>query len=170
MDAALPIGLALAALVALCALVDGLMRRRRAARMLDHAWREVPRDFATGLFGRRVCLPRIAAELKRARRGNGSVWIGMITVLEGDADRFGRLLHDSIRMPEVGFRIADRVMCIARPDIDAAAREDLLGRIVAAAPRERLALGESSWAGQGDGDAGELLRRASEATTAVAST
>ncbi|MCW2925560.1 MAG: hypothetical protein JWM98_2964 [Thermoleophilia bacterium] len=170
MDAALPIGLALVALLALLVLVEGLVRRRRLRRTVERAWRDVPRDAETGLFDRRVCLQRVAAELKRARRGGGSVWVGVITVLEGDPDRFGRLLHDSMRLPEVGFRIGDQVMCIARPDLDATGREDLLGRIAAAAPRERLAVGEGWWRGADDGDAAALLGRASRATEEVTPT
>ncbi|MEO6867724.1 MAG: hypothetical protein ABI200_06855, partial [Gaiellales bacterium] len=92
--AALPITLALIALVALLVLIDGLLRRRRLRVQIQRAWREVPRDPETGLFDRRVCLQRIAAELKRAQRGGGTVWVGVVTVLEGDAARFGRLLHD----------------------------------------------------------------------------
>lgn len=167
MDAALPIGLALVALSALLVLVHGLLRRRRLARAVAQAWLEVPRDLDTGLLDRSVCLQRVAAELKRARRGSGSVWVAVITVLDGDAARFGRLLHDSMRTPEVGFRLADQVICIARPDLDRARREELLGRVAAAAPRERLAIGEATWRGPHDGDAAQLLRRASDATAEV---
>lgn len=167
MDAALPIALALAGLVALLALVHGLVRRRRLARAVAAAWLEVPRDIDTGLLDRSVCLQRVAAELKRARRGNGNVWVAVVTVLDGDAGRFGRLLHDSMRTPEVGFRLADQVVCIARPDLDSERRAELLGRIAAAAPRERLAIGESTWTGPQDGDAAQLLRRASDATVEV---
>lgn len=168
MDAALPIALLLVAIVALVALVDGLMRRRRLARQVEQAWLEVPRDVDTGLLDRRVCLQRIAAELKRARRGGGSVWVGVVTVLDGDTGRFGRLLHDSMRTPEVGFRIGEQVVCIARPDLDAPRRAELLGRVAAAAPRERLAIGEATWSSPRDGDAAELLRRASDSTREVA--
>ena len=134
MDAAiLPIGLALVAIASVVVLLDGAWRRRRLARTVERAWLEVPRDGSTGLFDRRVCLQRIAAELKRARRGGGSVWVGVVTVLDGDADRFGRLLHDGMRLPEVGFRIGEQVMCVARPDLGDAHRDELLGRIVAAA-------------------------------------
>lgn len=167
MDAALPITLALVCIAALAALVDGLLRRRRLERQLHRAWLEVPRDAATGLLDRRVCLQRIAAELKRARRGSGSVWVALVTVLDGDAERFGRLLHDSMRTPEVGFRIGEQVVCIARPDLDPARRAELLGRIFAAAPRERLAIGEATWTSAADGDAAALLRRASDATMEV---
>ena len=169
MDAAiLPIVLAVLALIALLALVDGVLRRRRLARTLERAWLEVPRDAETGLFDRRVCLQRVAAELKRARRGGGSVWVGVVTVVDGDADRFGRLLHDGMRLPEVGFRIGERVMCVARPDLDDGHRNELLGRIAAAAPRERLAIGEATWRSADDGDAAQLLQRASRATNEVA--
>lgn len=164
MDAALPIGLALLGLASIVALADGAMRRRRLAHLLERAWLDVPRDPASGLFDRRVCLQRIAAEVKRARRGGGTVWVGVITVVDGNADRFGRLLLDSMRTPEVGFRLAPQVVVIARPDLDAARREELLGRIAAAAPRERLALGKSTWRGPADGDASRLLHAASAAT------
>lgn len=167
MDAALSIGAISVGVAALVVLVDGLLRRRRLDRTLDRAWSDVPRDQATGLFDRRVCLQRVAAELKRARRGRGTVWVGVITVVDGDAERFGRMLHDSMRLPEVGFRIAEQVICIARPDLDATGREDLLGRIVAAAPRERLAIGEHVWRDVNDGDAADLLRRASKSTGEV---
>jgi hypothetical protein len=166
-DAALPIALAIVALVAAIALVDALVRRRRLTHALARAWDDVPRDIETGLLDRRVCLQRIAAELKRARRGGGSVWLGVVTIVEGDPDRFGRLLHDSMRTPEVGFRIAERVICVARPDLDPARRGELLGRIAAAAPRERLAIGEATWSGVDDGDAAGLLHRASGATAEV---
>lgn len=167
MDAALPIALVLTALVAAAALVDGLVRRRRLSRELERAWQEVPRDPDTDLLDRRVCLQRLAAELKRARRGGGTVWVGVVTVLDGDPSRFGRLLHDSMRTPEVGFRIGERVVCIARADLDAQRRAELLGRIAAAAPRERLAIGEATWTDVHDGDAAILLRRASDATAEV---
>jgi hypothetical protein len=167
-DAALPITLGLVALVALLAIVDGVVRRRSLRRAVDRAWSEVPRDPDTGLLERRVCLQRLAAELKRARRGDGSVWIAVVTVLDGDASRFGRLLHDSMRTPEVGFRLSDQVVCMARPDLDEHRRAELLGRVIAAAPRERLAIGEATWSGVGDGDAADMLRRASEATVEVA--
>lgn len=168
MDAAtLPIGLTLVALVALVVLVDGALRRRRLTLAVERAWLEVPRDRASGLFDRRVCLQRIAAELKRARRGGGTVWVGVVTVLDGDADRFGRLLHDGMRQPEVGFRLGDQVVCMARPDLDESHRADLLGRIAAAAPRERLAIGEATWRSAEDGDAAQLLQRASQATSEV---
>lgn len=171
MDAAvLPIGLAVVALVALIALVDGVLRRRRLNRSVERAWLEVPRDPETGLFDRRVCLQRVAAELKRARRGGGSVWVGVVTVVEGDPDRFGRMLHDGMRLPEVGFRIGERVVCVARPDLDESRRSELLGRIVAAAPRERLAIGEAIWRSTDDGDAAQLLRRASGATKGAVAT
>lgn len=171
MDAAvLPISLAVVALVALFVLVDGVLRRRRLTRTLERAWLDVPRDPETGLFDRRVCLQRVAAELKRARRGGGSVWVGVVTVVDGDADRFGRLLYDGMRLPEVGFRIGERVVCVARPDLDDSHRSELLGRIAAAAPRERLAIGEATWRSADDGDAAQLLRRASSATNEVVAT
>jgi hypothetical protein len=165
--AVLPIGLALVAALALVVLVDGVVRRVRIDRELRRAWGEVPRDEETGLLDRRVCLQRIAAELKRARRGGGSVWVGVVTVLDGDASRFGRLLHDSMRLPEVGFRIGEQVVCVARPQLDAAHRAELLGRVAAAAPRERLAIGEATWSGVQDGDAAQLLQRASAASREV---
>lgn len=168
MDAAtLPIALAAIALAALGVLVEGLLRRRRLERELHRAWDDVPRDPETGLLDRRVCLQRLAAELKRARRGGGTVWVAVVTVLDGDAARFGRLLHDSMRLPEVGFRIGEQVVCVARPDLDGPGRAELLGRVAAAAPRERLAIGEARWQGPQDGDAAELLRRASAASRAV---
>ncbi len=171
MDAAvLPIGLVAVAIVSLVVLVDGLLRRRRLEQELARAWDGVPRDAETGLYDRRVCLQRIAAELKRARRGGGSVWVAVVTVIDGDADRFGRLLHDSMRLPEVGFRIGEQVVCVARPDLGHADRTELLGRIAAAAPRERIAIGETIWRSIGDGDAADVLRRASGATSEVAST
>jgi hypothetical protein len=167
-DAALPIALGLVGIAAFLALIDGLVRRRSLRRRVEEAWAEVPRDPDTGLPARRVGRPRDAAELKRARRGNGSVWVAIVTVLDGDASRFGRLLHDSMRTPEVGFRLAEQVVCIARPDLDEARRAELLGRVVAAAPRERLAIGEAIWNGQQDGDAADVLRRASANTVEVA--
>lgn len=154
-------------IVALAVLVDGLARRRRLQRELARAWDEVPRDAGTGLFDRRVCLQRVAAELKRARRGGGTVWVGVVTVLDGDAERFGRLLHDSMRLPEVGFRIGEQVVALARPQLDEPHRAELLGRVAAAAPRERLAIGEAVWRGDADGTAADLLRRASAASAEV---
>jgi len=166
-DAALPIGLAIAIVVALFVLVEGLLRRRTLLRQLDAAWLEVPRDEATGLFDTRVCLQRVAAEVKRARRGGGSVWVVVVTVLDGDADRFGRILFDSMRLPEVGFRLSDQVVVIARPNVDPSVRADVLGRVAAAAPRERLAIGEATWSSAEDGNAADLLRRASDAVREV---
>lgn len=164
MNVALPIALALVALVSLVTLLDGLVRRAILLRTLDRVWREVPRDAETGLLDRRVCQQRIAAELKRAARGGSSVWVGMITVLDGDADRFGRMLCDSLRVPEVAFRLDERVICIARPDLGWAEREDLLGRIGASAPRERLAFGETVWRDLATGgDARDVLRTAAAA-------
>lgn len=160
MEDALPIALVVVSVAALCVLVDGLVRQRRLRSVVERAWREVPRDAETGLFDRRACLQRIAVELKRAARGGGSVWVGIVTVTEGDADRFGRLLQDSLRVPEVAFRLSDRVVCIARPDLTGHEREDLIGRIVASGPRERLALGEQRWSSATDGTAADLLRRA----------
>ncbi|MCW2955488.1 MAG: hypothetical protein JWO69_357 [Thermoleophilia bacterium] len=167
MESSLPIALAAVCVISLLVLADGLVRRARTVRAVDRAWLEVPRDGATGLFARRVCLQRIAAELKRARRGGGTVWVGVVTVLDGDADRVGRLFHDTMRLPEVGFRLGERVLCIARPDLDDAARDDLLGRVLGAAPRERLAVGEAVWRGPRDGDAVQLLRAASDAVREV---
>ncbi|MCW2926035.1 MAG: hypothetical protein JWM86_3 [Thermoleophilia bacterium] len=168
MEAALPLALLVVSLLSLLAVADAVVRRRRLQRELERAWREVPRDPATGLFDRRVCLQRVAAEVKRARRGGGSVWVGVVTVLTGDTDRFGRLLHDSMRLPEVGFRIGQQVVCIARPDLDEAHRSELLGRLVAAAPRERLAIGEATWSSSADGDAADVMRRASNSSIEVA--
>jgi hypothetical protein len=165
--AVLPIALAALALVAAVVLVDGVVRRGRLERRLRAAWDEVPRDGATGLYDRRVCLQRVAAELKRARRGGGSVWVAIVTVVDGDAARFGRLLHDSMRLPEVGFRIGEQVVCIARPDLDDPHRDELLGRVLAAAPRERLAIGEATWRPDGGEDAAQLLQRASAASREV---
>jgi hypothetical protein len=159
--------LAVVAVLALGVLVDGLLRRRRLEQTVLRAWDEVPRDQESGLYDRRVCLQRIAAELKRARRGGGSVWVGVFTVLDGDAARFGRLLHDSMRLPEVGFRIGEQVVCLARPNLDRAQRDELLGRVAAAAPRERLAIGETTWTGPTDGDASDVLRRASSSSAEV---
>lgn len=168
MDAAvLPIVLVAVAALALVLLVDGLVRRWRLDRELQRAWDDVPRDAETGLLDRRVCLQRIAAELKRARRSGTTVWVGVVTVLDGDASRFGRLLHDSMRLPEVGFRIGEQVVCLARPQLDAPHRAELLGRVTAAAPRERLAIGEATWTGASDGDAAQLLQRASAASAEV---
>lgn len=161
MQAWLPMSLAAVALVALIWLVHGLWRRRRLLRRLELALRDVPRDPATGLYDRRVCLQRIAAELKRAARTHGSVWVGIVTVVDGDANRFGRILADSLRVPEVAFRLSERVVCIARPDLDPANRSDLLGRIATAGPREHLAIGETIWDGVADGDAADVLRAAS---------
>ena len=166
--AALPIGLAATAFIALAVLVHGIVRRAQLSRALERAWHEVPLDHATGLFDRRACMQRVAAEINRARRGSGTVWLGVVTVTSGDPDRFGRLLHDSLRVPEVGFRLADCVVCIARPGLTPAERDDLLGRIVAAAPRERLALGEATWESTVDGDAARLLQRASAEVREVA--
>lgn len=168
MDAALPIGLALVALLALIALLDALWRRARLRRKVGRAWGEVPRDAETGLLDRRVCLQRIAAELKRASRTGGSVWVCVVTVLEGDADRFGRLLVDTMRVPEVAFRLSEQVVCIARPGLTRAEREDLIGRIFAAAPRARLALGEQVWEGPAGGDAARVLGEASARVREVA--
>lgn len=168
MDATLPIALVVVALVSLGALVDGLVRRAAMARTLDRAWRDVPRDAETGLLDRRACAQRIAAELKRAGRSGGTVWVGMVTVLDGDPNRFGRMLCDSLRVPEVAFRIGERVVCIARPDLSPPLREDLLGRIGASAPRERLAIGETTWRGAGDGDATRVLHAAAAAVQEVA--
>jgi hypothetical protein len=159
-DALPALALFLIAVIAVAVLVDGLIRRVRLRRVLERAWREVPRDAETGLFDRRACLQRIAAELKRAARSEGTVWVGIVTVVEGDADRFGRLLNDSLRVPEVAFRLSDQVVCVTRPDLTEAEREDLIGRIVASGPRERLALGEQRWAGTTDGTAADVLRRA----------
>lgn len=165
MDAAvLPIALIIVSVVAIVVLADGFARRRTLQRRLARTHREIPRDAATGLLDRRACLPRLAAELKRAARGDGSVWVSVITIADGDADRFGRLLHDSVRIPEVAFRLADRVVCVARPDLDDAQREELLGRIVAAGPREVLTIGETVWRrGVAAQDAADVLRAATEA-------
>lgn len=162
-DAVLPSALLAIALVAAVVLVAGLVERRRLRAQVEAAWRDVPRDPATGLFDRRACLPRLAAELKRAARGSGSVWVGVVTVADGDPDRFGRLLHDGLRVPEVAFRLSDRVVCLVRPDLRRELRDDLIGRIGASGPRERLVLGEATWRSVQDGDAAALLQAASEA-------
>lgn len=160
MEESLPIALVAVSVVALLVLLDGLVRRRRLQRVVERAWREVPRDAETGLFDKRACQQRIAVEIKRAARSGGSVWVGIVTVVDGDPDRFGRLLHDSLRVPEVAFRLTDQVVCIARPDLAPDEREDLIGRIVASGPRERLALGEQYWRSATDGTAADVLRRA----------
>lgn len=165
--AVLPITLAAIGAVSLVVLVDGIVRRSRRERELVRAWDEVPRDDDTGLYDRRVCVQRIAAELKRARRSGGRVWVAVVTVLDGDAARFGRLLHDSMRLPEVGFRIGEQVVCIARPQLDDDHRAELLGRVLAAAPRERLAIGEATWRAGDAEDASALLQRASRASAEV---
>lgn len=165
--ALLPIGLLLVSFASCLVICDGLIRVRRLRRALRIEWDEIPRDAATGLFDRSVCMQRIAAEVKRSGRSYGSVWVGVVTVLEGDADRFGRMLYDSLRLPEVAFRIDTQVVAIARPELDDASRAELIGRIGAAAPRERLAIGEATWRHGDDGSAADLLRRASSRSVEV---
>lgn len=164
----LPLILVAVALVAMLVLLHGLIRRGQLTRVIERSWLMVPRDEETGLLDRSTCLQRVAAEVKRARRGGGNVWVAVITITSGDPARFGRLLHDSLRMPEVAFRLDDRVVCLARPNLDDASRADVLARVVAAAPREQLAIGEAVWSSVApEGDAADLLQRASRATGPV---
>jgi len=164
---ALVLACAVVSVASLVAIVHGVLRRGHFERQLIRALRSVPRDRATGLFDRRVCMQRVAAELKRARRSNWNAWVGIVTVVDGDPTRFGRVLHDSLRQPEVGFRLSPQVMCVVRPQVDDATRADLIGRIIGAAPRELLALGEATWSSPADGTAADLLRAASSATRDV---
>lgn len=161
MEAALPLTLAALALASLVVLLDGLVQQRRVDRQLREVLTRIPRDPDTGLFDRRVCQQRLAAELKRAARTDGNVWVGVVTVMHGDADRFGRLAADSLRFPEVGFRLAERVFCVIRPELDDVVRADLIGRLRSAGPREDIAIGEHLWSSPADGDAPDVLRAAS---------
>ena len=136
--------------------VEGVLARRRIEREIAQARRVLPVDEASGLLNHRAYHQRVTGELKRAHRGKGNVWLGVWTVVEGDADRFGRLAADSLRFPEVGFRLAERVYCFVRPNVDEELRTDLHLRLRRAAPRETAAVGEAVWA-SGDPDAMKLL-------------
>jgi hypothetical protein len=52
------------------------------------------------------------------------------------------------------------VVCVVRPDLDEAQHLELVGRIRAAGPRERLAIGVTRWFSPADGDARDVLHRA----------
>lgn len=136
--------------------VEGLASRRRIEGEIARARRVLPVDESTGLLNHRAYLQRVTGELKRAHRGKGNVWLGVWTVVEGDPERFGRLAAGSVHFPEVGFRLAERVFCFVRPNIDDDLRADLHGRLRRAAPREKAAVGEAVWQG-GDTDAMALL-------------
>lgn len=151
-------------IVSLGLLADGIVRQRRLARRLTRARRDVPIDVETGLLDRRACIPRLTAELKRAARTGDSVWVGVITVIEGDAARFGRTALDALQVPEVGFRLAESVFCFVRPAAGETSLVELAGRLKRAAPRERLMLGEATWAPDLPvQSAAELLQQATSA-------
>ncbi len=139
--------------------VEGLWRVRILRRQIVEARDNGPIDDETGLYNHRAFVERVTAEMKRAQRVGGSVWIGVWTVVEGDPDRFGRVACDGLRFPEVGFRLSDRVFCFARPDMRSELREEFHRRIRSSAPRERAAVGEAVWRG-GEPDAMGLLNRA----------
>lgn len=150
------LALAIATVVLILVGVEGIFGRRRAEAEITRARRVLPVDESTGLLNHRAYLQRVTGELKRARRGKGNVWLGVWTVVDGDPDRFGRLAADGIRFPEVGFRLAERVFCFVRPNVDDDLRTDVHSRLRRAAPRERAAVGEAIWV-DGEPDAMELL-------------
>lgn len=134
--------------------------RRRLRAAVARARREAPTDAETGLLNHRAFEHRLAAEFKRARRDGTSVWLTTWTVVEGDADHFGRRAADGLRFPEVGFRLAERVFCFARPNATAQQRADLSARLEHATPRNRAAVGQATWTGGVDEDPMALLHRA----------
>lgn len=148
--------------IAIIMIVEMLLRRHRLKRQVEDAWLSVPIDIETGLFDRSVCLQRISVELKRARRSKTNVWVGVVTVASGDADRFGRLLQDTLRVPEVAFRLSEQVVCIVRPNLAETEYEELVGRIIASGPREQIVLGDCLWESSKEGSAADLLRNATD--------
>lgn len=145
--------------VALVLIVDGVIALRRLGRRIDDARAHGPMDEETGLWNQRAYLPRVTAEMKRAQRVGGSLWIGVWTVVDGDPHRFGRVASDGLRFPEVGFRLGERVFCFVRPDMRDDLREEFHRRLRSSAPRERAACGEALWRG-GEPDAMALLHAA----------
>jgi hypothetical protein len=131
--------------LALLAIVEGLLSARGISRKIVEARSSAPVDEETGLLNHRAYVQRITGELKRAARMNGNLWLSVWTVVEGDAAQFGRIAADGVRFPEIGFRLSDRVYCFVRPSIDDEHRSDMLGRLTAAARRSRVAVGESFW-------------------------
>lgn len=139
------LALAAVALIAAAVLVHALARRFVLQRELVRSVGAVPRDADSGLFDRTTCVPRIEAELARARRTGGSTWVAIVAVAGGDQQRVARLVADSLRHPEFGFRLAERVMCVVRPDAQEATDAQLIGRLRAAAPKAEVVIGTASW-------------------------
>jgi hypothetical protein len=150
------LALAIAIFLLVCAGIEGIFARRRYEQEILRARRVLPVDEQTGLLNHRAYLQRVSGELKRAHRAKGNVWLGVWTVVDGDPDRFGRLAADGLHFPEVGFRLAERVFCFVRPNVDDDLRSDVHARLRRAAPRERAAVGEAIWL-DGDPDAMRLL-------------
>lgn len=146
--------------ISVLAAVEAAVERRRLGARLDRARRELPKDEATGLLNHRAFRQRILGEIKRAKRGGGSVWLSVWTVVDGDPDQFGRVAADGLRFPETGFRLAERVFCFTRPNATDEHRGDLARRLRQGAPRARAAVGEARWAGGSVEDAMALLHEA----------
>lgn len=140
--------------------VEAMLARRSLRVEIQNARRQLPTDSATGLLNHRAYLQRISGELKRAKRSGGTVWLSVWTVVEGDADQFGRVAADGLRFPEVGFRLSDQVFCFARPNATDEQRGELAMRVRNGAPRTRAAVGEVHFRSGDSEDAMQLLHEA----------
>lgn len=127
------------------AIFEGTISQRRLRAEIARARHIVPTDDATGLLNHHAYRQRIAGELKRAARADGSVWLVVVTVVDGDPEQFGRVAADGLRFPEVGFRLAERVFCFVRPNASAEQRRDVLARLRAAQPTMSAAIGQSAF-------------------------
>jgi hypothetical protein len=137
--------LVIVGLIAVVAIVEGLVARRTLGAQLVEARAVVPIDEATGLLNHRAYAQRVTGEIKRAGRTHNNLWLSVWTIVEGDSDQFGRIAADSLRFPEIGFRLDERVYCFLRPGIDEAGQRELYTRLAAATRRVRIAVGEQTW-------------------------
>lgn len=147
--------------ISLALIVEGVISLRRLQRRIIDASLSGPYDEETGLLNQRAFVSRVTSELKRAQRTGGELWVGVWTIVDGDPARFGRVAADSLRFPEVGFRLGEQVFCFVRPDMHEDVRDEFHRRIRSSTPRERAAIGEAVWNG-GDPDAMALLHAAIE--------
>lgn len=158
---------ALSAVLGLVVFCFGTVRYVVARRSLARESVERPMDESTGLPDHRAFTVGVRNDIRVARRHGGNVWIAVVTIADGDADAFGVLLADAIRMPERAYRLAPNVFCVVRMEVSPSVRADVLARIDGAAARARIAIGEASWPG-GPDDPVTLLHAAIDSSTSIA--
>jgi hypothetical protein len=115
--------------LAIVAVVEAVVERQALRKKMEWARHNAPADPETALLTVEAFQARAVAELKRAERYKGTVSIGFWNVEMGDPVEFGCHVRETLRFPEVGFRMSGSLFAVVSPSDDVAARDALPSRI-----------------------------------------